>query len=170
MRNHRLAALVAAAAMATASGLAVASPAHAGTAIFELQSAYNFGCLQPAGGSSGLGVVIVMEPCSDDNLAQQWTVASASHGFHLVNRSTGLCLDARGGAVPWTPVEQWTCDWISNENWSWGSGHELASGVSGTFSYCVSTLSNPWPSWPGEHMFLWSCNGQVEQLWGRPGV
>jgi galactose oxidase len=165
MRNHRLVTLLAAAAMATVSGLAVASPAHAETAnSFEIQSVL---CLQPAGGSSGLGVGIVQGICNG-SLAQQWAVASSSSGFHLVNQSSGLCLDARGEAVNGTPVEQWTCDWISNENWSWGngrmSGQVLESGVSGTYNHCVSSPGE-W-TWFVQDVYLQSCNGQLfQQTW-----
>jgi hypothetical protein len=169
MRNHRLVTLVAAAAMATVSGLAVASPAGASTAnSFEIQSVYSFMCLQPAGGSSGLGVGIVQGICNG-SLAQQWAVASSSSGFHLVNRSSGLCLDARGGAANGTPVEQWTCDWISNENWRWASsgvenGQELVSGVSGTYSHCVSSPGE-W-TWFVQDAYLQSCNSQSwPQAW-----
>ena len=168
MRNHRLVTLVAAAAMATVSGLAVASPAGASTAnSFEIQSVYSFMCLQPAGGSSGLGVGIVQGICNG-SLAQQWAYASSSSGFHLINRSSGLCLDARGGAANGTPVEQWTCDWISNENWSWGngrmSGQVLESGVSGTYNHCASSPGE-W-TWFVQDVYLQSCNGQVfQQTW-----
>jgi galactose oxidase len=161
MRNHRLVTLLAAAAMATVSGLAVASPAHAETAnSFEIQSVL---CLQPAGGSSGLGVGIVQGICNG-SLAQQWAVASSSSGFHLVNQSSGLCLDARGEAVNGTPVEQWTCDWISNENWSWGNGQVLESGVSGTFNHCVSSPGES--TWFVQDVYLQSCNSQLfQQTW-----
>jgi len=180
MRNHRLATLVAAAVMATASGLAVASPAHAETATFVLQNEESGGCLQPAGGSTGLGAAIVQEPC-DGSLAQQWTVTRASSGVHLINSSSDLCLDARGGAVNGTPVEQWTCDWISNENWRSGppvttrwisivgtpagplvTGEELVSGVSGTFSHCVSAGFFDFVYDP---VSLMSCNSQAYELW-----
>jgi hypothetical protein len=168
MRKHRLVALLAAAAMATASGLAVASPAHAATAdSFEIQSVYSFLCLQPAGGSSGLGVGIVQGICNG-SLDQQWAVASSSSGFHLFNRFSGLCLDARGGAVNGTPVEQWTCDWISNENWNWGNGRMggqvLVSGVSGTYNHYVSSHGE-W-TWFVQDVYLQSCNSQSwPQTW-----
>jgi hypothetical protein len=68
MRNHRLVTLLFAAAMATASGLAVASPAHADNAIIQLVSGGE--CLQPAGGSSALGEAIVQERCNG-SFAQQ---------------------------------------------------------------------------------------------------
>jgi Ricin-type beta-trefoil lectin domain len=158
MRNHRLATLVVAAAMVTASSLAVASPAHAGIAIFELENVYIHECLQPTGGSSGLGVAIATYPC-DGSLAQQWTIS----GIHLVNRSSGLCLDARGGAVEYTAVEQWTCDWISNENWNFGTGEELVSGVSNTYSYCVDTVVNA--IYVGT--FLDRCENEPWQWWAQ---
>jgi Ricin-type beta-trefoil lectin domain-like len=175
MRNHRLATLVAAAAMATASGLVVASPAHAATATFVLQNENSGGCLQPAGGSAALGAAITQEACNG-SLAQQWTPTPASSGVHLVNMSSGLCLDARGGAVNGTPVQQWTCDSISNENWSSGppvttrqsflgdpgplvTGEELISGVSGTSSHCVSA-----GLFYGVPLSLMSCTSQSWEL------
>jgi Ricin-type beta-trefoil lectin domain-like len=162
MRNHRLATLVVAAAMATASGLAVASPAHAEIAIFQLVSGANGQCLQPAGGSSAPGAAIAQEPCNL-GLAQQWIVTSASSGVHLVNRSSGLCLDARGGPDFATPIEQWPCDWISNEDWKYGDGQQLASGVSGTYTYCIGS----WGDYAGLQPYLNYCNGAPGELWYR---
>jgi hypothetical protein len=162
MRKHRLAALVVAAAMATASALAVAPPAHAWVAIVRLVSSANGLCLQPAGGSTAPGAAIAQEPCNL-SLAQQWIIASASSGVHLVNRSSLLCLDARGGPDFDTPIEQWPCDWISNEDWKYGDGQELASGVSGTYTYCISTDGD----YAGIEPFLDKCLGLPGQLWAR---
>ena len=109
------------------------------------------------------------EGICNGSLAQQWAVASSSSGFHLVNRFSGLCLDARGGAANGTPVEQWTYDWISNENWSWGngrmSGQVLESGVSGTYNHCVSSPGE-W-TWFVQDVYLQSCNGHS---FSRPGT
>jgi hypothetical protein len=55
MRKYRLVTLLSAAAMAAISGLAVVSPAQAGNAIVQLVNAESGQCLQPAGGSFGLG-------------------------------------------------------------------------------------------------------------------
>jgi hypothetical protein len=162
MRNHRLATLVAAAAMATASALAAVPPAHAETTTVEFLNAYNGECLQPAFGSSPLGEHVAEVPCNG-SLAQQWTITPSASGVHLVNRSSGLCMDARGGAVDGTPVEQWTCDWISNENWSFGTGYELASGVSGTFKHCVATFG----VWPVLDAYLQPCTGGLGEIWYR---
>ena len=159
MRKRRLATLLATAAMATASALAVGPPAHASTYGFELQNAFDSQCLQPAGGSSGLGVYIVLASCNG-SLAQRWAAAPASSGVHLVNLSTGLCLDARGRATPGTPIEQWTCDWISNEDWKFPGG-QLASGVSGTYTDCVSL---PYGT---PYVGLGICFDGIWQIWYR---
>jgi hypothetical protein len=121
-------------------------------------------CLQPVNGS--LGAAIVQEPCNG-SAAQQWTEepGSASNTLHFVNGSSGLCLDARGGATNATPIEQWTCDWITNENW--GNSVEnnlmnenLVSRVSGTDSYSIST---PGPA-SGDAMVLYSNDGATSEI------
>src|SRR5437763_13484190 len=135
MRNHRLVTLLFAAAIATA-----AAPAQAETAIVKLVSVENGKCLQPINGSLNRGDAIVQERCNG-SVAQQWTVISVSSTkVHLVNRSSHLCLDAHGKATNGTPIQQWTCNSISNENWSFGiTNNLLSSGISNTFSHCVAT-------------------------------
>ena len=50
-------------------------------------------------GSVTQGQAIVQETCNG-SVAQQWTVTTVSSTkVHLVNRSSRLCLDARGGAT-----------------------------------------------------------------------
>ena len=143
MRNHRLVTLLSAAAIATAAGLAVASPAQAEDQIVKLVSVENGKCLQPINGSPNQGDAIVQQPCNG-SVAQQWTVTFVSSTkVHLVNRSSHLCLDARGKATNGTPIQQWTCNSISNENWNFGiTNNLLSSGVSNTFSHCVATPGN----------------------------
>ena len=159
-----------AAAIAAGSSLAVAPPSLADNSIVQLQSHESVKCLQPVDGSAG--AAIVQETCNG-SVSQQWTQepSTASGGtdsssLHFVNRSSQLCLDARGGATNGTPIEQWTCNWISNENWAFAVGNntsneELVSRVSGTWSHCVST--------PGTGndaaMLLYSCNGSPSELW-----
>ncbi len=165
MRNHRLATLSLAAVAATAGGLAVTAPAHAEDAIVKLVSAQNGKCLQPVNGSSNLGDAIVQQSC-DGTRAQQWQVhLVSSTKVHLINRSSNLCLDARGGATNGTPIQQWTCNSITNENWSFGiTNNLLSSGVSNTFSHCVATPG----SQDGLPMELRFCDGNGSQLWTRP--
>jgi hypothetical protein len=161
MRNRLL--LLFAAAAATA-GLA-ASRAEAEDQIVKLVSVQNAKCLQPVNGSTEPGAAIVQEPCNG-SAAQQWTIKPVSSTkVHLVNRSTHLCLDARGKAANGTPIQQWTCNRITNENWSFGiTNNLLSSGVSNTFSHCVATPG----AQDGLAMELRFCNGNPAQLWNRP--
>jgi hypothetical protein len=165
MRNHRLVKRLLAAAIATAAVLAVASPAQAEDPIVKLVSGENGKCLQPVNGSLNQGAAIVQEPCNG-SVAQQWTVKSVSSTkVHLVNRSSHFCLDARGRATNGTPIQQWTCNKISNENWSFGiTNNLLSSGVSNTFSHCIATPGDQ----NGLAMELRFCNGIAAQLWSRP--
>jgi Ricin-type beta-trefoil lectin domain-like len=165
--------IAAAAAMATGSSLAVAPPSQADSPIVQLQSHESGKCLQPVNGSPGAS--IVQEPCNG-SLSQQWTQGPSvdsggtdANSLHFVNRSSQLCLDARGRATNGTPIQQWTCDWISNENWAFGVGNtqyneELVSRVSGTWSHCISTPGVQ----DGAAMELYSCNGNVSEFWSLP--
>ena len=164
MSNHRILTLFAAA-IVIAFGVTVASLAEAEDQIVKLVSVMSWKCLQPINGSLNQGDAIVQEPCNG-SLAQQWTIRPVSSTkVHLVNRSSNLCLDARGKARNGTPIQQWTCNWISNENWSFGiTNNLLSSGVSNTFSHCVAT-----PGFQdGLPMELRSCDGNLSQLWMRP--
>jgi hypothetical protein len=165
MRHHPLVTLSFAAAMATALNLTAASLARAEDPIVKLVSVSSGKCLQPINGSHTQGDAIVQESCNG-SAAQQWTVKSVSSTkVHLVNRSSGLCLDARGKAVNGTPIQQWTCNWISNENWSFGITNKLlSSGISNTFSHCIAS-----PGFQdGLPMELRFCDGDSAQLWNRP--
>lgn len=165
MKSPRLVMPLFAAAIATASALTLISPARAEDQIVKLMSASNRLCLQPINDSRTQGDAIVQMPCNGST-AQQWTVHSVSSTkVHLINRASRLCLDARGKAVNGTPIQQWTCNSISNENWSFGiTNNLLSSGISNTFSHCVTT-----PGFPaGLPMELRSCDGDSEQLWNRP--
>jgi hypothetical protein len=114
MRNLRLARLALPIVITTAAVLASSLPARA--EIIKLVSVANGKCLQPINASKDRGEAIVQEPCNG-SVAQQWTVQYSSNGryVHLINRSSQLCLDARGKGVDGTPIQQWPCNWISNE-------------------------------------------------------
>ncbi len=153
------------AALASAAGLAAAPPAQAEDAIVKLVSVQSGKCLQPINGSANQGDAIVQMTCNGAR-AQQWLAPSGfATKFHLVNRASRLCLDARGKAANGTPIQQWTCNRISNENWNFGIGNNLlSSGVSNTFSHCVATPGNQ----DGLAMELRFCTGGAAQLWNRP--
>jgi ricin-type beta-trefoil lectin protein len=135
---------------------------------------YNFmtnQCLQPVNGSTAQGAAIVQEPCTM-GAAQQWvSVPAGGDVVHYQNVLTGLCLDARGGAANHTPVQQWTCNGISNENWQPGDDGDdeippLTSRVSGTSSYCLDIPGGQ--ATVGLAMQLYRCNGTEAQQWWLP--
>ena len=145
--------------------IATALPVHGEDPIVRLVSVQNGKCLQPINGSHNLGDAIVQMACNGSS-AQQWTVKSVSSTkVHLVNRASQLCLDARGKAVNGTPIQQWVCNKISNENWNFGITNDLlTSAVSNTFSHCVATPGNQ----DGLSMELRFCDGNPSQHWTRP--
>jgi Ricin-type beta-trefoil lectin domain-like len=116
MRNSRLFALFF---IVIAAGLMTAT-----TRADQIVQLVNGGkCLQPAKGSSADGASIVLEPC-DGSAAQSWALHFMTSGFfhehtwyRVINQSSHLCLDARGGAVNGTPIQQWPCSGISDEKW-----------------------------------------------------
>jgi hypothetical protein len=130
-------------------------------------------CLQPLDQSKAQGVAIVQEPCTiptPPTEAQEWVyVPNGSAGFHFENALSGLCLDARGKAEDGTPVQQWTCDQISNENWQPPTGPEgqsvgpVHSRVSGSDSFCLYIPGGQ--QTPGLGMQIFRCNGTVSQVW-----
>lgn len=170
VKRHRIVSLVVGLTTAIASVSASGSLAAAA----NTDEIYNFlsdQCLQPINGSIGQGVAIVQEPCNGGT-AQQWTeVSVGSNIFHYVNVLSGLCLDARGGAVNGTPVQQWPCNSISNEKWQPGEYVSddippLISRVSGTGSYCLDIPGGQ--RIVGLAMQIYRCNGTLAQQWWFP--
>ena len=112
----------------------------------------------------------MQEPCNG-GAAQQWTeVSVGSNVFHYVNVLSGLCLDARGGAVNGTPVQQWSCNSISNEKWQPGEDISdeippLISRVSGKQLLPRHTRGS---GSAGLAMQIYRCNGTLAQQWWFP--
>jgi len=75
-------------------------------------------------------------------------------------------LDARGNAVNGTPIQQWPCDTISNEIWSFGkNNNQLASGIYNSPStHCIATPGDQ----DGLPMELRACDGDISQQWNNP--
>ena len=99
-------------------------------------------CLQPINNSTTPGDAIVLLPCDAQNTAQVWIQTVVSGKAHFINYHSKLCLDARGRAAAGTPIQQWTCNSITNENW-WDPGTSsspLVSAVSGTSKFCLVPL------------------------------
>jgi hypothetical protein len=150
--------------------VSVAPAAASGT--YEIYNFRSNQCLQPVNGSTGQGAAIVQESCNG-GAAQQWVEVSAGREiFHYVNVLSGLCLDARGAATNGTPVQQWTCNKISNENWQPQEDiadniPPLVSRVSGTNSYCLDIPGARQTA--GLAMQIYRCNGtEARQWWIAP--
>lgn len=180
MRRIRLVALLFAAAAMAAISLTVASPASADT----LGPFVNLGnglCIQPEGNSINAGARIVQQPCYTStgaarNRFQEWDficVGSSCNVFHVQNHGSLLCLDVKGGAANGTPIIQWPCNTISNENWNFGPNptgnagiFSLKSRVSGSNSHCLDVPGAS--AVIGVAMQLFQCNSSAAQLWTAP--
>ena len=155
-----------------ASVIAVASSAKPAAAIQPVIffNSHTDMCLQPLNKSTAQGAAIVQEPCRPPIEAQEWLyIQNGSAGFHFENALSGLCLDARGKAEDRTPVQQWTCDQISNENWQPEVGPKgqsvgpVLARVSGSDSFCLDIPGGQQTA--GLGMQIFRCNGTVSQVW-----
>jgi hypothetical protein len=161
--------------IATIAGLLAFTTSAAASDTVQINNLDTNLCLQPIGGSTARGVAIVQEPCAG-SASQQWKMVSVGSvdafgdgTYHFVNVLSGLCLDARGGAANHTPIQQWPCNSISNENWQYSDDDfndeipPLISRVSGTNSYCLDV--------PGDQRIIglavqiYRCNGTGAQAW-----
>ena len=111
--------------------------------------------------------------CDTNTTMQRWEATySGATVFQMRNVGTGLCLDVRGGATNGVPIQQWTCNSISNENWDLGPAFvTMRSRVSGTQSHCLDVPQGSGQG--GLAMQLYRCNGtqaQTWDLWGPGGI
>jgi hypothetical protein len=167
--RRSIAGLLAASAMSLGLTAAVALPANA-TSYFRFEGNGYGECLQPSGGAGGNGVAIVQEPC-DGSEAQNWApISIGGTSYRFLNQATGECLDARGAAVAGVPVEQWTCNTISNEKWSFpvsmpsNFGYPVTSEVSGSSSFCLDGTGTS--ASPGLQMRIETCGQDgFGELW-----
>jgi len=144
----------------------VAAPVKAEDPIVKLVSTTSGKCLQPINQSHNRGDAIVQKVCNG-SAAQQWTVHIVSATkVHLINRDSGLCMDARGKGVDGTPIQQWPCNQISNEDWGFGiTNNTLSSAVSDSpWTHCIATPGTQ----DGLPMELRQCDGDPSQVWSRP--
>jgi hypothetical protein len=143
-------------------------PSQAQNSSINLVNAVTQKCLQPINNSTTLGAAIVPQPCDPKNTAQVWIQTGSSGTVHFINYNSKLCLDARGGAATGTPIQQWTCNSITNENWriNNSSNNPLISAVSGTSKYCLTDTG----AQNGAATELYPCTGVVSEIWNRPAV
>ncbi len=182
MRDSRLLALFF---VVIATGVMTAT-ARADDQIVQLVSSQSGMCLQPAKGSAANGAAIVQVAC-DGSAAQSWAMHFMASGlannhtwYQVINQSNHLCLDARGGAVDGTPIQQWPCSGISNEKWG-ASNCQSAPGFSTCtlsseiynskvaqdrpYTHCLATPGNG----DGVSMVLMSCQLIPSQDWKLQG-
>jgi len=157
---------IVAALIAIGAFLAAPSPILAADTFVTLVSSQNGKCLEPINGSTNLGDAIVQATCNG-SAAQLWQVSNVSSSMvHFINSASHLCLDARGGAANGTPIQQWTCDQITNLNWRISTSNNfLQSAVSNTSGYCIAT--------PGNQdllpVHLQACSNVPAESWLRGG-
>jgi hypothetical protein len=143
-------------------------PVQAQNSFINLVNGESKQCLQPINNSTTLGAAIVWQPCDPKNTAQVWIQTGSSGTVHFINYNSQLCLDARGGAATGTPIQQWNCNSITNENWriNNSSSDPLVSAVSGTSTYCLTATG----AQNGAPTELYPCTGDVSEIWNRPAV
>jgi hypothetical protein len=157
-------------AAAVAGGtLALTSPAAAVVPGDPITSNLTGLCLEPQGKSAVQGTPIVQNVC-DGSITQNWheDVSVMSSKGHVTN-GNGMCMDARGGATNGTPVVLWTCNSISNENWtSPPFTGRFISRISDTTSHCLDVPFGQ--SQVGLQVWIWGCNGTMPQSWDAHDV
>jgi hypothetical protein len=135
-------------------------------------------CLQPLNGATAAGTPVVQAPCGlTFTDAERWTVVQANSIFvHYMNKLSGMCMDARGGAQNFTKIELWPCNTITNELWTYvesnpstGSFATLYSDVANSYSsshktnYCLDVPGSQ--STPDLQIQIYECNGTTAQQW-----
>jgi hypothetical protein len=149
-------ALVAAAAVVAALGVAGLTNALAATAGPITGIAGK--CVDVAGANSANGTAVQLYTCNGTG-AQQWTVESDGS-----LRALGKCLDvAASGTADGTKVQLWACNGTGAQRWTASSGR-LVNPSSGK---CLDASGNS--SADGTRLQIWSCTGGANQAWKLPG-
>jgi Ricin-type beta-trefoil lectin domain-like len=175
IRSRTAGLMLAVAAVASLSAVA-ALPASASTGYYKIfvqvAGSAPAMCLQPADPDGGAGTAIVQQPCANIRV-QSWAPLSlGGTSYQFLNQASGLCMDARGGAARGTPIEQWPCNTISNERWSWPFSFPdgmlpIRSQVAGTNGYCLDVPGASTAA--GLRVQIYTCNGTTAQAWGIVG-
>jgi hypothetical protein len=83
---------------------------------YNLAVSYGAYCMTASGSTSGS--LVQLDPCNGAS-SQSWQAAPSGSGyvFHPANNPS-LCLDVQGdGTSPGTPIQAYTCNYGSNEQW-----------------------------------------------------
>jgi len=120
-------------------------------------------CLEPAGGDTASGTLVVLESCTAGNAAQQWITQS---GRGLYNPDSGLCLDD-AVATNGTQLELYACGQGDPEIWTMPYTDPTATGE------ITSQIAAGWclDNWQGattnnNKVDIYTCNGGTDsQEW-----
>jgi hypothetical protein len=130
-------------------------------------------CLQVT--SHSVGASVVQMPCQppvNPNSDQGWSrycLPGTGDCDQLRNRGSGLCLEARNGAVNGGVVDMWPCNQISNENWAYPNYfNSILSRVSGTSTHCIDVPGGSFAN--GLAVQLYRCNGTNAQSFTNPDL
>jgi len=86
---------------------------------YQLDNMTSGMCADNQGGSLNNGTPIIQWNCSSSNTNQRWQFKSVGNGFfHVVNRTSGLCLNNGGSLTSGTGITQWSCVTSANLEWS----------------------------------------------------
>ncbi|MFC8435999.1 RICIN domain-containing protein [Streptomyces sp. NPDC057253] len=93
------------------------------------------------------------------------TVADLSGTYRIVSAKSGLALDAVGtGTADGTPIDQWTYNGGTNQQWKLAANTAGYYTVTGVGSGKALDIPNA-TTWPGTGLQLWTPNGGAHQQW-----
>jgi chitinase len=99
----------------------------ASTSWFTLKNGASNKCFDNTGGSTATNTQMDQWTCGSGNSNQKWKLVDLGNGWsHIVNQTSGLCLDNGGSTANSTYIEQYNCVNSSNLEWqlvSVGSGY-----------------------------------------------
>ncbi|NRQ33440.1 hypothetical protein HII36_16525 [Nonomuraea sp. NN258] len=166
MRTNALLVAFASAALLTAVAPPAQAQAQAETGFFMIQNFRSALCLQPERNTPD-DAVIVQRTCNRDDPMQHWVLIKLDDNHRqFLNRATARCMETRTGAKNGDRIDQWICNNISNERWTWkpnsaGFASPIRSNVSGTNSHCLDVPGGQGTE--GLPMQLYVCNSTTAQ-------
>jgi hypothetical protein len=172
--SRKLGGLLAAGMMlAGVTGAAVPASASTPPPYWQILT-FAYECLQgDLGGPMGSSVTQQFCDTTGTNTHQLWLpISLGGDTWKFENVGTGLCLEARFGAVSGKPVPLWDCSSTeSNTRWQWPVAanvssfpgiHPIQSRVSGSTGYCLDVPDES--TAPRLQVQLFRCNGTGAQL------
>jgi glucosylceramidase len=129
---------------------------------YEVKNTNSGMCVQPSGGATGSGSVLVQEPCTG-SAAQLWQFQSNGNGsYHVADQAASSEVwDVTGGtsaAANGTVIQIWSSTGATNQTWAAkavaGGNYEFAAQNSGSECLDVTDTSTA----AGAQMQQWACS------------